>query len=66
MFVGEVMEIRKNWSGGFEKEVSLNLQFGSDGVKDEEDGVSVYWLKEKWREWMEVKKMKVDWEEGRV
>ena len=46
-FVGQVIEITKNGTGAFHKEVTLNLQFGTDAVNHEEVAVSLYWLNEK-------------------
>lgn len=65
-FVGQVIEITKNWTGAFHKEVTLNLQFGTDAVNHEEDAVSLYWLNEKSSEWIELKNIKVDWDQGTV
>ncbi|MGE7823579.1 S-layer homology domain-containing protein [Paenibacillus sp. NPDC093718] len=64
--VSQVIEITKNWNGAFHKAVTLNLEFGTDALNNEEDTVSLYWLNEKTNEWVELKNIKVDWDQGTV
>ncbi len=61
-FVSEVIELKKDQAGKFQKEVTIRLELTEheDLLKSEGMKVSLYWLDEATKEWVELDNVNVD------
>lgn len=64
--VSDVHEITKDRSGNFTKPVTITLAFDKSKVDAAKYNVSIYWLDEGAKKWVELKNVKVDPAAGKV